>query len=114
MRTVEAVCTVVPMEFPEGTVPGVYRFEFFKKLEAAPAVTVNSEINRCSVSLDAGEWMCIAQRLNGDGSGTLGDAASADFIVPSASTVVIGVVGGLTVSVSEQIKTVRSVSVKGA
>jgi len=112
MKTVEARCVVVPMEFPAGTVPGPYNFKFFNdEVMDGPAIVVNSPVPSCSVSLDAGNWTCTAVRLS-DQDEELGFPASVSFIVPTAATVVIGVVGSVEVSVSETVKTVKKVSVK--
>jgi len=112
MKTVEAKCVVVPMEFPAGTAPGPYNFKFIKSGDVDPSVVVNSAVPSCTVSLDAGEWVCIAVRLNEAQDAELGDPALVTFIVPTASTVVIGVVGSVEVSVSETVKTVKSVNVR--
>jgi hypothetical protein len=101
------------MEFPAGTEPGVYAFAFFKDGATTPDVEVNSMVPSCTVTLAAGEWVCTAQRYNADGDVPLGESASVEFIVPTAASVVIGVVGSVEVSVSESIKTVKSVTVKG-
>jgi hypothetical protein len=101
------------MEFPAGTSPGPYNFKFFNAdVQDGPAVVVNSPVPSCSVSLEAGNWTCVAVRLNEAQDAELGDSASVTFIVPTAATVVIGVVGSVEVSVSETVKTVKKVSVK--
>ena len=112
MKTVEAKCVVVPMEFPAGTAPGPYNFKFIKSGDVDPSVVVNSPTPSCTVSLEAGEWACVAVRLNEAQDAELGEAALVSFIVPTASTVVIGVVGSVEVSVSETVKTVKSVNVR--
>ena len=112
MKTVEAKCVVVPMEVPAGTQPGPYNFKFFKSGEELPTLEVNSGVPSCTVSLDAGEWMCVAVRMNEAQDAQLGEEAFTTFIVPTAATVVIGVVGSVEVSVSETVKTVKKVSVK--
>jgi len=113
MKTVEAKCTVVPMEFPAGTMPGPYNFKFMTGDSEVAEVEVNSPVPSCTVSLDAGEWMCVAQRFNEAQTAPLGDSASVEFTVPSAAVVVIGVVGSVEAFVSETVKTVKTVTVKG-
>jgi hypothetical protein len=113
MRTVEAKATVVPMEFPAGTEPGVYSFTFYRDGSEIPEVTANTMVPSCTVSLSAGNWLCSAQRYNDTGETALGNAAQDEFVVPGEATVFIGVVGDVAVSVAEQIKTVKSVTVKG-
>ena len=112
MKTVEAKCVVAPMEFPAGTAPGPYNLKFFKTGDDLPVLEVNSGVPSCTVSLDAGEWVCVAVRLNEAQDAQLGEEAFTTFIVPTASTIVIGVVGSVEVSVKETVKTVKSVSVK--
>ena len=112
MKTVEARCVVVPMEFPAGTAPGPYNFKFFKTGDEFPTVDINSEVPSCTTSLDSGEWTCVAVRLNQAQDTSLGEEAFTTFIVPTDATVVIGVVGSVDVSVSETVKTVKSVKVK--
>ena len=113
MKTVEAKCVVVPMEFAAGTVPGPYNFKFIEGGAEEPSVVVNSPTPSCTVSLEAGEWVCVAVRLNEAQDAELGEQAFTTFTVPTASNVIIGVVGSVEVSVSETVKTVKSVSVKG-
>ena len=112
MKTVEAKCVVAPMEFPAGTEPGPYNFKFFQSGDELPTVEINSEVPSCTTTLAAGEWTCIAVRLNKEQDAQLGDEAFVTFIVPTAATVVIGVVGSVDVAVSESVKTVKSVKVK--
>jgi len=112
MKTVEARCVVAPMEFPAGTLPGPYNFKFIKGDEQEPSVVVNSAVPSCTVSLEAGEWVCVAVRLNEAQDAELGEQAFTTFTVPTASNVIIGVVGSVEVSVSETVKTVKSVNVR--
>ena len=112
MKTVEARCVVAPMEFPAGTAPGPYNFKFIKGDEQESTVVVNSAVPSCTVSLDSGEWVCVAVRLNEAQDAELGEQAFTTFTVPTASNVVIGVVGSVEVSVSETVKTVKSVNVR--
>jgi hypothetical protein len=111
MRTVTATAVVAPMEFPAGTEPGVYSFKFYRDGGETPEASVDTMVPNCSVTLAAGSWICTAQRYSDTGT-TLGNMAQTAFVVPAEALVTIGVVGDVSVSVSESIKTVDSVVVE--
>jgi hypothetical protein len=108
MRTVEAKATVAPMQFPAGTEPGPYEFRF---ISGSNEFVVQSSVPSCTVTLDAGEWACEARRLSSTGA-QLGEVAFTTFAVPGEGDVTIGVVGSVSVTVAESIKTVKGVTVR--